>query len=77
MVQRLRLELLLQGVHRFDPRFGKFYMLYGVAKMKMNNNNKNFPWGLPWWSSVKNLPTNARNPGSIPGLGSSHMLWRY
>ena len=26
---------------------------------------------------VKNLPDNARNTGSNPGLGKSHMLWRY
>ena len=27
--------------------------------------------GLPWWlqNSVKNLPANAGDPGSIPGLG--------
>ena len=32
MVQRLRLELPLQGVPRFDPRSEKFYMLCSVAK---------------------------------------------
>ena len=31
--------------------------------------------GLPGGSMVKNLPANARDTGSIPGLISSHMLW--
>ena len=31
--------------------------------------------GLPWWSSVKNLPADARNTGLIPGPGRPHILW--
>ena len=27
--------------------------------------------GLPWWLSVKNLPANAGDKGSIPGSGRS------
>ena len=27
--------------------------------------------GFPWWLSVKNLPANAGDLGSIPGLGRS------
>ena len=27
--------------------------------------------GLPWWFSIKNLPANARDMGSIPGQGRS------
>ena len=30
-------------------------------------------WGLPGGSVVKNLPSNARDMGLIPGLGQSHM----
>ena len=26
-------------------------------------------FGLPWWLSGKNLPANAADMGSIPGLG--------
>ena len=28
-------------------------------------------YGLPWWFSVKNLPTNAGDTGLIPGSGRS------
>ena len=28
-------------------------------------------WGYPGGSAVKNLPANAGDPGSIPGLGGS------
>ena len=31
--------------------------------------------GLPWWRSVENLPANAGDTGSSPGLGRSHMPW--
>ena len=31
--------------------------------------------GLPWWSSVKNLPANAGNTGLTPGSGRPHILW--
>ena len=32
--------------------------------------------GLPWWlNDKKNPPANARDMGSIPGLGRSHMPW--
>ena len=28
-----------------------------------------------WWSNGKNLPCNAEDTGSIPGLGRSHVPW--
>ena len=31
--------------------------------------------GFPVGSVVKNLPANAGDTGSIPGLGRSHMPW--
>ena len=31
--------------------------------------------GFPGGSVVKNLSANARDTGSIPDLGRSHMLW--
>ena len=31
---------------------------------------------LPGGAVVNNPPANARDTGSIPGLGRSHMLWR-
>ena len=34
---------------------------------------KKYVLGLPWWRSVENLPANAGDTGSSPGLGRSHM----
>ena len=31
------------------------------------------PWGFPGGAVVENLPANAGNTGSRPGLGRSHM----
>jgi len=31
--------------------------------------------GFPAGPAVKNLPCNARDNGSIPGMGRSHMPW--
>ena len=33
-------------------------------------NFKNIQWGLPWWSSGKELPFNVWDMGSIPGRGT-------
>ena len=33
------------------------------------------PGDFPGGTVVKNLPANARDTGSSPGLGRSHMLW--
>ena len=32
-------------------------------------------WGFPGGAVVENLPANAGDTGSSPGLGGSHMLW--
>ena len=32
-------------------------------------------WGFPGGAVVENLPTNAGDTGSSPGLGRSHMPW--
>ena len=34
-------------------------------------------WGFPGGAVVENLPANAGDSGSSPGLGGSHMLWSY
>ena len=36
---------------------------------------RNNYFGLPCGTVVKNLPTNAGDMGSSPGLGRSHMPW--
>ena len=52
---------------------------------KFNKDFKNSPqqknlkkkklWGFPGGTVVENLPANAGDTGSNPGLGGSHMLW--
>ena len=37
------------------------------------NRNKNSVQGFPGGAVVENLPANARDTGSCPGLGRSHM----
>ena len=32
-------------------------------------------WGFPGGAVVENLPANAGDTGSSPGLGRSHMPW--
>ena len=32
-------------------------------------------WGFPGGAVVENLPANAGDTGSSPGLGGSHMPW--
>ena len=40
--------------------------------MGEQNNIKTF-WGFPGGAVVENLPANAGDTGSSPGLGRSHM----
>ena len=37
------------------------------------SDSKVYSWDFPGGAVVKNLPANAGNMGSIPGLGRSHM----
>ena len=42
----------------------------------MHGNGQNFirtAWGFPGGAVVENLPANAGDTGSSPGLGGSHM----
>ena len=48
-----------------------WYLDYLVIKEKKKKRKKGFPGG----PVVKNLPANAGDTGSIPGLGRFHMLW--
>ena len=42
-----------------------------ITIITLNNNGLGFPGG----AVVRNLPANAGDTGSSPGLGRSHMLW--
>ena len=44
-----------------------------IFRTKCTYNIKN-TWGFPGGAVVENLPANAGNTGSSPGLGGSHML---
>ena len=52
-----------------------------VEILKIDQKNQSKKWffkkisyiGLPWWHRVENLPANAGDTGSSPGLGRSHM----
>ena len=53
----------------------KKYRLYDSIYMKLKNYILEIrERGLPGGPVVKNLPCNAGDKGSIPGLGKSHML---
>ena len=53
----------------------KFYKIAFITpeehKMRLNVTK----WSFPGGAVVKNLPANAGETGSIPGLGRSHMPW--
>jgi len=44
------------------------------SPMELEKTQKQQTWGFPGGPGVKNQPCNARDTGSIPGLGRSHML---
>ena len=43
--------------------------------LKKTKTNKQNPRGFPGGAVVENLPANAGDTGSRPGLGRSHMPW--
>ena len=42
--------------------------------MERKTGEKEYCWGFPGSAVVENLPANAGDMGSSPGLGRSHML---
>ena len=59
-----------RGMHKVEVvhvRSGK--LLQYKIKIKLKNPTKGFPGG----AVVENLPANAGDTGSSPGLGRSHM----
>ena len=51
----------------------KTTMRYHLTAVRMAIIKKNV--GFPGGAVVKNLPANAGDTGSSPGLGRSHMPW--
>ena len=54
-----------------DPRVGCISILEKADTNVSNNKGLDFPGG----PVVKNLPANAGDMASVPGLGGSHMPW--
>ena len=56
----------------FNPNYlgGKSSLLLNSNRNNSNNNNSR---GFPGGAVVENLPANAGDMGSSPGLGGSHM----
>ena len=48
--------------------------LLGPRRRPPSGNNSNY-WGFPGGAVVENLPANAGDTGSSPGLERSHMPW--
>ena len=48
----------------------KEVLFYFYSGTKRSNS-----WGFPGGAVVENLPANAGDTGSSPGLGGSHMPW--
>ena len=44
-------------------------------RVKFLLSRKEFSWDFPGGAVAKNLPANAGDMGSRPGLGRSHVLW--
>ena len=47
----------------------------GSLTVFLKSHHKTNCWSFPGSPVVKNLPANAGDMGSIPGLGRFHMLW--
>ena len=58
-----------------DPHQATVKMSEDPTCLMAKNQSINNRSGLPGGSVVKDLPSNARHTGSIPGPGRSHMLW--
>ena len=57
---------------RVAQDFGTLGKQHGFL-ISSENNIKSSPWGFPGGAVVENLPANAGDTGSSPGLGRSHM----
>ena len=48
---------------------------FGICKLLLCIKTRMYRWGFPGGTVVENLPANAGDTGSSPGLGGSHMPW--
>ena len=78
----LHLFIFLIFIIVWDNIFQKFTAYYEVVVYKTINHKSYFSQafqesflGFPGGAVVENLPANAGDTGSSPGLGRSHMPW--
>ena len=57
----------------FNIKNFQIYKIVLIIAQKKKNKNKNKPRGFPGGAVVENLPADAGDTGSSPGLGGSHM----
>ena len=58
---------------KIGSREGKHRVVYRREYMIKGASKKDGYWGFPGGAVVESLPANARDTGSRPGLGRSHM----
>ena len=80
MPQRLELFKMFQSTFKISTKMFPFLQLplskFSVIQNKLVTSSlfiKNIQQGFPGGAVVENLPANAGNAGSSPGLGRSHM----
>ena len=68
---------LLECLNLYDYQFKAIRYNYRSIYMNpmVTTNQKPTIRGFPGGAVVKNLPVNAGDTGSSPGLGRSHMPW--
>ena len=55
--------------------YQKMGSCYTATLFSYQNLSQKSSWGFPGGAVVENLPANAGDTGSSPGLGRSHMPW--
>ena len=67
----LRMMLASIEKHKISLNKRKQKLCSWIRSVSKDVNSRGFPGG----AVVENLPANAGDTGSSPGLGRSHMLW--
>ena len=59
--------------HRNQTLYFLWQQWFSILSFGVQSNFKEHNWGFPGGAVVENLPANAGDTGSSPGLGGSHM----
>ena len=75
----MQISCLIKNVHPegkvLSQLNNNIYKTSSVFKDLKRHFTKEDIWGFPGGAVVENLPANAGDTGSNPGLGRSHMPW--